>query len=80
MKKIVIIDVSISCDSDLPSTIEEKKEKNNELCFQVTGLWGTQNLSVFPIVLSNAGVKPKCLFKGLAIPEIPEYLYKKCSF
>ena len=58
-KKAIIIDIAVPNDSNIRSTIEEKKEKYSELCFELTELWGMKNISVVPITLSNTGVIPK---------------------
>ena len=75
-KKAIIIDIAVPNDSNIRSTIEGKKEKYSELCFELTELWGIKNISVVPITLSNTGVIPKYLLQGLTTLGLSEGLYK----
>lgn len=70
-----IIDIAILNDNNLRSTIEDMKEKYRELCFELTELWGMQNILVDSIALSNTGMILKYLLHRLTTIGLSEGLF-----
>lgn len=69
-KKTFLIDIAVPNDTNVQQKVEEKLQKYQPLAMEVRELWGQDDVTVIPLIVSATGIIPHSLIQNLEKLEV----------